>query len=117
MQELICSRGIHAGFIIGNTKVSPHALTYGREPFPMYQNNELLASSRAEEIMGGPLESLRWWVNFLTSAGEALKRGALVIPGSPTELILTTPHSQARADIDNLGQVETTFRPQPKSLG
>lgn len=114
-QELICSGGIHAGLIVGDMKVSPRALTFGRENFFVYQNNDLVASSRADEIMGGPLESLRWLVNFMSSNDEVLKKGMLVIPGSPTELISITGDSRVRVEIDNLGQVEATFRSQSPS--
>ena len=114
-QELICSGGIHAGLIVGDAKVSPQALTFGREKFFVYQNNDLVASSRADEIMGGPLESLRWLVNFMSSNAEVLKKGMLVIPGSPTELISITGDSRVRVEIDNLGQVEATFRSQSPS--
>jgi 2-keto-4-pentenoate hydratase len=114
-QELICSGGIHAGLIVGDAKVSPQALTFGREKFFVYQNNDLVASSRADEIMGGPLESLRWLVNFMSSNDEVLKKGMLVIPGSPTELISITGDSRVRVEIDNLGQVEATFRSQSPS--
>ena len=44
-QELICSGGIHAGLIVGDTKVSTRALTFGRENFFVYQNSELVALS------------------------------------------------------------------------
>ena len=81
-QELICSGGIHAGLIVGDAKVSPQALTFGREKFFVYQNNDLVASSRADEIMGGP-ESLRWLVNFMSSNDEVLKKGMLVILDLP----------------------------------
>lgn len=114
-QELICSGGIHAGLIVGDAKVSPQALTFGREKFFVYRNNDLVASSRADEIMGGPLESLRWLVNFMSSNDEVLKKGMLVIPGSPTELISITGDSRVRVEIDNLGQVEATFRSQSPS--
>ena len=114
-QELICSGGIHAGLIVGDAKVSPQALTFGREKFFVYQNNDLVASSRADEIMGGPLESLRWLVNFMSSNDEVLKKGMLVIPGSPTELISITGDSRVRVEIDNLGTVEANFRSQSPS--
>ena len=65
--------------------------------------------------MGGPLESLRWLVNFMSSNDEVLKKGMLVIPGSPTELISITGDSLVRVEIDNLGQVEATFRSQSPS--
>ena len=65
--------------------------------------------------MGGPLESLRWLVNFMSSNDEVLKKGMLVIPRSPKELISITGDSRVRVEIDNLGQVEATFRSQSPS--
>ena len=108
----MCSRGIRTDLVVDNTKVSPQALTFPDETVFVDQNNELLVSSKAEEIMGGPLESLRWLVSFLSSNNKVLKKGMLVIPRSPTELVSITCDSLVRVEIDNLGQVETTFRSQ-----
>ena len=51
----------------------------------------------------------------MSSNDEVLKKGMLVIPGSPTELISITGDSLVRVEIDNLGQVEATFRSQSPS--
>lgn len=110
LQELICSGGIHAGLIVGNRKVSPDALNFKYETFSVYQDKKLITSAPASEIMGGPLESLRWLVNSLSSSGEGLRRGSMVIPGSPTELIAINHDSDIQVVIENLGQVSATFR-------
>ena len=68
------------------------------------------ASERAEAIMGGPLQSLRWLVEFLTARGEVLPSGALVIPGSPTELIPLDEDARVEAEITGVGRVVTAFR-------
>ena len=109
LQELICSGGIHAGLILGNKKVRADALNFKHEVFSVYQDEKLITSARASEIMGGPLESLRWLVNSLSSSGEGLKSGSMVIPGSPTELIAINHDSKIQVVIENLGQVSATF--------
>lgn len=110
LEELICSGGIHAGLIIGKSKVSPDTLLFNDEAFSVYKDSELIASSPASEIMGGPLLSLRWLVNFLASRGDCLKKGAWVIPGSPTELIPIDHDTELKVAIEGVGEVVTRFQ-------
>jgi 2-keto-4-pentenoate hydratase len=109
LQELICSGGIHAGLIVGDKKISPRDLHFKNDIFSVYQDDKLIASASALEIMGGPLNSLRWLVNSLSSFGEILKEGSLVIPGSPTELISVTHDCDVEVVIQNVGRVSATF--------
>ena len=109
LQELICSGGIHAGLIVGDKKISPRDLHFKNDIFSVYQDDKLIASAPALEIMGGPLNSLRWLVNSLSSFGEILKEGSLVIPGSPTELISVTHDCDVEVVIQNVGRVSATF--------
>ena len=109
LQELICSGGIHAGLIVGEKKVSPRDLSFKNDIFSVYQDHKLIASAPALEIMGGPLNSLRWLVNSLSSLGEILKEGSLVIPGSPTELISVTHDCDVEVVIQNVGRASVTF--------
>ena len=74
LQELICSGGIHAGLIVGEKKVAPRDLHFKNDTFSVYRDDKLIASAPALEIMGGPLNSLRWLVNSLSSLGEIFKR-------------------------------------------
>ena len=106
LQELICSGGIHAGLIIGKSKVSPDTLLFSDEAFSVYKDRELIASSPASEIMGGPLLSLRWLVNFLASRGDCLKKNSWVIPGSPTELIEIDQDTELKVAIERVGEVD-----------
>lgn len=110
LQELICSGGIHAGLIIGKSKVSPDTLRFSDEVFSVYKDSDLIASSPASEIMGGPLLSLRWLVNFLASRGDCLKKNSWVIPGSPTELIEIDQDTELKVAIERVGEVITLFQ-------
>ena len=108
-QELICSGGIHAGLIIGKSRVPADACSLRDEKFSVYKDNRLVASADATEIMGGPLNSLRWLVNFLTRRGQSLPSGSLIIPGSPVELITIDSPTTLRVTIENAGSVTATF--------
>lgn len=109
-QELISSGGIHAGQVIGATKVSPHKLSFQDEDFRVYANGALVAEAPASEIMGGPLHSLRWLVNSLARRNMVLKAGSWVIPGSPTELIPIQEDTDLRVEIDKVGSIVANFR-------
>ena len=109
VQELICSGGIHAGLVVGNQEISPHALSFKDEVFKVYKNNKLVTSAQAIEIMGGPLHSLRWLVSFLTRKKLSLEKGSLVIPGSPTELINIETNTELTVSIDHVGSVTAFF--------
>lgn len=109
IQELIGSGGIHTGLLIGDQKTAPHELSFQKEEFSVYKNGELVVSSPAREIMGGPLNSLRWLVNSLTESGTYLEKGSFVIPGSPVELVSIDHNSEITIEIDNLGALSTQF--------
>ena len=108
-QELICSGGIHAGLVIGNQKVSPETLTFRDEMFKVYKDDTFVTEAPASEIMGGPLKSLRWLVNFLVQRGECLQEGSFVILGSPTELIVIDCDTHLTVDIERVGRLTTAF--------
>lgn len=110
VQELICSGGIHAGLVVGREKVPATALTFAEELFSVYKNDRLVASSPASEIMGGPLESLRWLVGFLSTRGDYLQAGCLVIPGSPTELIEISQDTEIKVEIERVGELTIPFK-------
>ena len=108
-QELICSNGIHAGLVVGSAKVIPQELSFKTERFKIYKNGRLIASAPASEIMGGPLDSLRWLIGFLTRRGRSLEPDTFVIPGSPVELISISQDTELTVKIDQVGDITKTF--------
>jgi 2-keto-4-pentenoate hydratase len=109
-QELICSGGIHAGLIVGKTKVSPEQLSFEHELFSVRKNGELITQAPASQIIGGPIDSLRWLVDSLTSRGSCLKKGNLVIPGSPVELTCMDQDTELSVEIEDVGVVISHFK-------
>ena len=110
IQELICSGGIHAGLIVGSDRVRPADLPFSGEMFSVYKNGEMITSAPASEIMGGPLHSLRWLVDYLTAKGDSLKKDSLVIPGSPVELVRIDQDTKLKVAIEGVGNVAIMFQ-------
>jgi 2-keto-4-pentenoate hydratase len=108
-QELIASNGLHAGLVVGDRKVGPRDFDMDLEGVGLFVNGVLADSGIGAEIMGGPLESLRWLVNHLVWRGEVLRAGQLVIPGSPVGLIPVGPGDRVSARFTYLGGVDAVF--------
>ena len=110
LQELICSNGIHAGLVVGGTRISPNELSFESEWFKVYKNDKIITKAKASEIMGGPLHSLRWLTGKLTKRNEILGAGSLVIPGSPVELINIREDTKLMILIEKVGKAVTYFK-------
>ena len=109
IQELICSGGIHTGLLLGNCNIDPKLLSFEKETFNVLKNDKLVTSAKAKEIMGGPLHSLRWLVNCLTKENKILPKGSLVIPGSPTELVVIDKDVKLTVAIEHVGEISVQF--------
>ena len=114
-QELICSGGIHAGLIVGETRVSPKQVSFEHELFSVRKNGELVTEAPASEIMGGPIHSLRWLVDFLTNRGSCLQAGSLVIPGSPVGLTCIDQDTELTVEIEGVGVVVADFKDKQRT--
>ena len=109
-QELICSGGIHAGLIVGNVKVLPKELSFKNEIFSVFKDRKIITKAPASEVMGGPIHSLRWLVGCLTKKDAYLKKGSLVIPGSPVELVSIERDTELRVKIEHVGALVADFK-------
>jgi 2-keto-4-pentenoate hydratase len=104
-QEVICSNGIHAAQLVGNNKVRASKVHWHLEGVAVFKNGELVASGVAADIMGSPLNSLRFLIEHLRKRGEGLKVGELVIPGSATALISVVAGDEITCSFTNVGSV------------
>jgi len=108
-QELIASNGIHACLVTGDDRVDIKSIDLAQSEMSLFVSDELKASARGSEIMGGPLVSLRWLIKHLEAEGEYLREGQWVIPGSPVQLISVSRGDCARATLSGIGSVKVCF--------
>ena len=62
-------------------------------------------------VLGHPLDALRWLANNLAGFGLGLEAGDYVTTGSCTDIVHAEPGDQATADFGALGKVSVTFGP------
>lgn len=110
VQELICSGGIHVGLAVGQTNVDARQISFEKEMFSVYMDGLSITKGPASEVMGGPLHSLRWLVKCLTRKGERLKKGSLVIPGSPVELVPIEKDTVLKVEVEKVGALSVRFK-------
>ena len=109
-QELVASGGFWAGLVVGETKTKPAGIDLAALLFKVLLDGQLAATAPGSDIMGGPLVSLLWLARRLARQSRPLRRGELVIPGSPTELISINKPAKLTVDISGLGRVEAKFQ-------
>jgi 2-keto-4-pentenoate hydratase len=108
-QELIASNGIHAGLVVGQGQALPSHLNLALERTTLLINGKEAASGTGAEIMGSPINSLRWLLTHLRKRGQKLRAGELVIPGSAAKLVHVHRGDVARAVFTDLGSCEASF--------
>ncbi len=107
-QELICSNGIHAAQLVGSHTVEASAIHWELEGVAVFKNQKLVASGVAADIMGGPLNSLKFLLSHLKSRDQKLAAGEMVIPGSATALIPVEAGDEVECCFTNAGSVKMT---------
>ena len=108
-QELIASNGIHAGIVVGQEyKLAPD-VELSQEQTALYLNGIEMASGIGSEIMGGPIESVRWLLSHLRKRGRGLRSGDLVIPGSATKLVEVKAGDFAESRFTHFGSCRAYF--------
>jgi len=108
-QELIASNGIHAALVVGRKYNLSPDLDLTQERTTLFINGVETASGVGAEIMGGPLESLRWLLTHLLRRNQGLRAGDLVIPGSATKLVHVSKGDVAEACFTDFGTCRVSF--------
>ncbi len=117
-QELVAGNAMHAGFVVPPGEAPTNPVTAVRHTFDQLRCGEIrveldgqtVETRSVEELPGGPLGSLRWLVTSVEHDRETLPPDALVLTGSPGQLIPVRPGT--KVTVYGAGQkVEILIRP------
>jgi 2-keto-4-pentenoate hydratase len=75
-----------------------------------YSDGELVSTATSASVMGNPGASVAWLANKLSSLGEGLHAGQVVMPGSLVAAVDAKPGRVVRAEFSLLGPVEVRVR-------
>ncbi len=109
-QELIASNGIHAGLVVAQRRELSPETSLDLEDVSIFVNDVLAAAGVGAEIMGGPLNSLRWLVLHLAKRGLQVRAGDLVIPGSAVKLVRVAAGDKVEARFASVGSCLASFQ-------
>ncbi|MFN7925891.1 MAG: fumarylacetoacetate hydrolase family protein [Bryobacteraceae bacterium] len=99
--ELIANNALHAGVVLPAGGGSREL----RDRIAVFRNGEELGVARAEAIPGGLLESVRSVAVHVASWGGTLRRGDLVLTGSPLPLYAVAPGDSIWVRTERCGEV------------
>jgi len=108
-QELIASNGIHAALVVGRKYELPCKLDLTAELTTLFVNGTETATGIGAEIMGGPIESLRWLLINIRRRDRTIRAGDLVIPGSAAKLVHVKGGDIAEARFTHFGSCRVNF--------
>jgi 2-keto-4-pentenoate hydratase len=101
---LIASGGMHAGLVFAEQETC----CSGRVPFvrelEVAINDDLAGKTSEPWTMGGPAATLRWLTGRLAEWGVSLRRGQVILTGSPLPLLPVGPGSRVTAEASPLGR-------------
>lgn len=105
-QELIANNAIHAGAVL---PLRDPAITDPGAPLShsiaVLKNGEGLGSATGSELPGGPYASVIRLAEHLAQFGRALRRGQLILTGSPLPLYRIAPGDEIEVVCQELGGV------------
>ena len=108
-QELIANNALHAGVILPfiEAPLRDPAELVG-ERISVFRNRELLGTAAGGSIPGGPLASVIGIAKHVASFGGALKRGHVLLTGSPLPLYPAGPGDRFAVLSPRAGEVRVT---------
>ncbi len=104
--ELIANNGIHAGAVVPaneNPATDPDLLLI--EPISVYRNGELLGETWGDSVPGGPFAGLCQLAEHLLLYGIHLKKGQIVLTGTPLPLYPVQAGDRIEVRTRNFGEV------------
>lgn len=105
-RELIANNALHAGFVMPQSAGSREL----NDRISVFRNGEQLGNESAGAIPGGLLRSLISVATHLASWGSRLRRGDVVLTGSPLPLYPVGPGDSISVCTSHCGDVRATVR-------
>jgi len=116
-EELIANNALHAGVVLPEREESfVHPSELEAKTISVFRNGLPLGTAAASAVPGGPCASLLEVVRHLASTGLALKRGQIVLTGSPLPLYPVAPGDHIRVESPSSGHAEAVIVTGPGAV-
>jgi 2-keto-4-pentenoate hydratase len=107
--ELIANNALHAGVVLPAEEAPGNSLA--EETISVIRSGSPLGTADGAALPGGPLASLAWLAIRLKDFGKKLRRGHIVLAGSPLPLYAVSPGDRVAVDCGRLPTVTMLVSP------
>lgn len=99
----------NVGFVRGPRIENWPDVDLSRAPAAMHLNGEKVAQGTGGDVMGDPVDALRWAAEEAARIGKPFKAGDVVTTGTMTGAVKVAPGDNVVGDFGDLGKVEISF--------
>lgn len=99
----------NVGFVSGPEIVDWRHVDLSQAVASMHLNGEQVASGTGADVMGDPVEALRWAAKEAARIGIPFKSGDIITTGTMTGATKVKPGDHVVGDFGDLGKVEISF--------
>lgn len=110
LADTIADNGSSAGVVVGGRPVRLADVDIRNLHAEILIDGEVVETGSTREILGSPVNCVAWLANALGAHGVALEEGHLVLPGTPVRARPVSAGQTVIGRIDQIGEVEVTFR-------
>ena len=107
--SLIADDFFGAGCVLGEPVASWRHLDLGGLKGEMRVNGKVVGNGNTGDILGHPFEALAWLANSMTSRGESIRAGQIVMLGSVVQTQWVERMAEVEVEIDGLGTATAWF--------
>jgi 2-keto-4-pentenoate hydratase len=107
--SLIADNACNAAWVKGRLVADWESLDLAAQPVRVTVNGKLLREGCGQNVLGHPLNALKWLVNNLGARGLGLKAGQYVTTGVTTEVYMAERGDRITADFGPVGSVDLSF--------
>jgi len=107
--DTISDNAANAGYIVGDSRVSPRDIDLRWSGAILYLNDEVEETGLAAGVMDHPAKGICWVCKRFASHGIGLEPGQFVLSGSFTRPVIARPGDTMRCDYGPLGTISVNF--------
>lgn len=99
----------NVGFVRGPKIENWPDVDLSKAPVAIHLNGEKMAEGKGADVMGDPVDALRWAAEEAVRIGIPFKAGDVVTTGTMTGAVKVAPSDHVVGDFGDLGKVEISF--------
>ncbi|UCH48427.1 MAG: fumarylacetoacetate hydrolase family protein [Betaproteobacteria bacterium] len=105
---LIADNAWNAGVVLGSALKDWRHLDLANLHGTVMVNGETTGEGYGRDVLGHPLEALRWLVNTIAAQGKDIEAGMVVMTGTMIATQFVKPGDNLKFSVDELGSVEVS---------